>query len=112
MSKRGTGRLKSTQKRDKKSIIDTSKYKKTHEQILGFVKKQAGLDLNKYRDGDGSSSSMTTYWDKNGPKVAIDFKRMDNVDKRKLLGLTNLPYGINVEQGGTWIAYVSRKKKK
>lgn len=51
-------------------VVDSSRYKKTHNDVVSFVKEQVGVDLNKYRSGDGSSPSHTTYWDKSGPKVA------------------------------------------
>lgn len=48
----------------KNGFIDKSRYKADHEEVVKFVKKQVGLDLNKYRDGDGSSPDTTTYWEK------------------------------------------------
>ncbi len=54
-------------------MIDNSKYKKEHDAIIEYVKKQIGTDLNVYRDGDGTSPYTTTYWDLNGPKVCINW---------------------------------------
>ena len=45
-------------------VVDSSRYKKTHNDVVSFVKEQVGVDLNKYRSGDGSSPSHTTYWPK------------------------------------------------
>lgn len=75
------------------------------------MKKQVGVDLNKYRTGDGSEPYMTTFWEK-GPKVAFDFKGMSRGDWDKLMQLTTKPYGVTFEQGNAWIGYISRKKKK
>jgi hypothetical protein len=93
-------------------VVDSSRYKKTHNDVVSFVKEQVGVDLNKYRSGDGSSPSHTTYWDKSGPKVAFDLKGMSSSDRTKLMQLAQKPFGVTVEQGGAWIGFVSRKKKK
>lgn len=94
------------------TIVDNSRYKKSHNETIDFVKKQVGVDLNKYRTGDGSSPSHTTYWDKSGPKVAFDLKGMTSSDRTKLMQLAQKPFGVTVEQGNAWIGYISRKKKK
>lgn len=94
------------------TIVDNSRYKKSHNETIDFVKKQVGVDLNKYRSGDGSSPSHTTYWDKSGPKVAFDLKGMTSSDRTKLMQLAQKPFGVTVEQGNAWIGYISRKKKK
>ena len=93
------------------TIVDNSRYKKSHNETIDFVKKQVGVDLNKYRTGDGSTPDMTTFWEK-GPKVAFDFKKMSRGDWDKLMQLTTKPYGVTFEQGNAWIGYISRKKKK
>jgi hypothetical protein len=93
-------------------VVDSSRYKKTHNDVVSFVKEQVGVDLNKYRSGDGSSPSHTTYWDKSGPKVAFDLKGMTSSDRTKLMQLAQKPFGVTVEQGNAWIGYISRKKKK
>lgn len=93
-------------------VVDRSRYKKTHNDVVSFVKEQVGVDLNKYRSGDGSSPSHTTYWDKSGPKVAFDLKGMTSSDRTKLMQLSQKPFGVTVEQGGAWIDFVSKKKKK
>lgn len=94
------------------TIVDNSRYKKSHNETIDFVKKQVGVDLNKYRSGDGSSPSHTTYWDKSGPKVAFDLKGMTSSDRTKLMQLAQKPFGVTFEQGNAWIGYISRKKKK
>lgn len=93
------------------TIVDNSRYKKSHNETIDFVKKQVGVDLNKYRTGDGSEPYMTTFWEK-GPKVAFDFKGMSRGDWDKLMQLTTKPYGVTFEQGNAWIGYISKKKKK
>ena len=93
------------------TIVDNSRYKKSHNETIDFVKKQVGVDLNKYRTGDGSEPYMTTFWEK-GPKVAFDFKGMSRGDWDKLMQLTTKPYGVTFERGNAWIGYISRKKKK
>lgn len=108
MSKRGSG----SSTRASSGFVDHSKYAKQHNDIVSFVKKQVGVDLNKYRDGDGSSPSTSSYWEKDGPKVAFDFKSVARSDWDKLMQLTTKPYGITFERGGAWIGYISRKKKK
>ena len=50
-------------------MIDNSTYKKNHDAIIEFVKTQtniANIDLNDYRDGNGTDPYTTTYWDKDG----------------------------------------------
>ena len=105
MSKRGSG----SSTRASGGFVDRSKYAKYHNEIVSFVKKQVGVDLNKYRDGDGTSPSHTAYWDKNGTKVAFDLKGMTSSDRTKLMQLTQKPFGVTVEQGGAWIGFVSKK---
>lgn len=107
MSKRGSGSSARAG-----GFKDGSRYAKEHNSIVSFVKEQVGVDLNKYRSGDGSSPSDTAYWDKSGAKVAFDLKGMSSSDRAKLMQLTQKPFGVTVEQGGAWIGFVSRKKKK
>lgn len=94
----------------KNGFIDKSRYKADHEEVVKFVKKQVGLDLNKYRDGDGSSPDTTTYWEKKGSAVVINHKALSMVDKQKLDSLQIKEYGIDVTEGGGWFSYVSMKK--
>ena len=107
MSKRGSGSSARAG-----GFKDGPRDAKEHNSIVSFVKKQVGVDLNKYRSGDGSSPSDTAYWDKSGAKVAFDLKGMSSSDRAKLMQLTQKPFGVTVEQGGAWIGFVSRKKKK
>lgn len=94
----------------KNGFIDKSRYKADHEEVVKFVKKQVGLDLNKYRDGDGSSPNTTTYWERKGSAVVINHKALSTVDKQKLDSLKIKEYGIDVTEGGGWFSYVSMKK--
>lgn len=81
MSKRGSG----SSTRASSGFVDHSRYAKQHNDIVSFVKKQVGVDLNKYRDGDGSSPSTSSFWEKDGAKVTIlkesDFKKEDAANK-------------------------------
>lgn len=96
-------------------FVDKSKYAKQHNETVDFIKKQVGVDLNKYRDGDGTSAFTTSYWDKDGFKVAFDLKGMSASDRKSLMQLTT-KYGgkLKVEEGGAWIgyAYLSHQGKK
>ncbi len=42
-------------------MIDNSVYKKEHDAVVEYVKTQIGIDLNAYRDGDGTNPYTTTY---------------------------------------------------
>ena len=53
---------------------DVSKFAEDHRRIVELVFSQAGLDLNKYRTGDGSSPYNTHYWEQDGPGLVIDSK--------------------------------------
>lgn len=53
-------------------MVDNSIYKDKHDKVINYVKKQIGIDLNKYRSGDGTKPSMTTYWDVKGIKVCLN----------------------------------------
>ena len=46
-------------------MTDNSVYKKEHDSIIDYVKSQINIDLNEYRDGDGTSPFTTTYLDIN-----------------------------------------------
>lgn len=91
-------------------FVDHSPYKADHDEVVNFVKQQVGLDLNQYRDGDGSSPSGTAYWDKNEIGVAFNHNQMNRVDMQKLQSLTTKNYGITIETGGAWFSYVYLKK--
>ena len=108
MSKRGSG----SSARAGGGFVDHSKYAKQHNDIVSFVKKQVGVDLNKYRDGDGSSPSTSSFWEKYGAKVAFDLKGMSSSDRTKLMQLAQKPFGVVVEPAGGWVGFVSRKRKK
>lgn len=88
--------------------VDHSKYAKEHQWVVDYVKHQLNIDLNKYRDGDGSSPFTTSYWEKTGPKVAIDFTKMSKNDLNAIRSLKS----VIVEGGGGWFAYISKRKNK
>ena len=90
MSKRGSG----SSTRASGGFVDHSRYAKQHQDVVSFVKKQVGVDLNKYRDGDGSSPSTSSYWEKDGAKVAFDLKGMSSSDRTKLMQLAQKPFGV------------------
>lgn len=113
MPKEKRGGKKSPSKQPKSTaeprFSDTSKYSAQHNEIVDWVKKQTGVDLNKYRNGNGESPYTTSYWDKNGPKVAVDLKGMSTAD-RVALDNAAASYGgkrLLVEIGGAWIGYIS-----
>lgn len=94
-----------------KNFDSYSKYAKEHKETVDFVKKQIGVDLNKYRDGDGSSPFTTSFWDKDGFKVAVDTKHMNKKDFRALQLLTTKYNGkVKLEEGGAWFHYVYLNK--
>lgn len=84
----------------------TDKYKASHDEIIDFVKKQVGIDLNKYRDGNGDDPYTTAYWDKSGYKVAINRKALTKEDQNRLNELV-AKGKIKQEQGGSWFDYIS-----
>lgn len=95
-------------------MIDNSKYKKEHNEVVEYVKNQIGIDLNIYRDGDGTSSYTTTYWDLNGFKVCINWSgstgAMDRNTQLKIKNLVNKSNGkLVLEWGGAWFKYIYLK---
>lgn len=105
-----TGNGGSTESPPSSGFVDHSQYKADHDEVVNFVKQQVGLDLNQYRDDDGSSPSGTAYWDKNEIGVAFNHNQMNRVDMQKLQSLTTKNYGITIETGGAWFSYVYLKK--
>ena len=93
-------------------IIDNSKFKKQHDEVIEYVKKQIGIDLNIYRDGDGTKPYTTSYWDKDGIKVCINWcgsdGGMDRNTQNKIATLVNNSKGkLLLEWGGAWFKYIS-----
>lgn len=89
-----------------------SKYSAQHKKTVSYVKKQTGVDLNKYRSGNGETPNTTTFWDKKGPKVAVNLNKMSQSDRTKLMSLANR-YGGNrltVERAGAWMVFVDYKE--
>ena len=91
--------------------LANSKYKKNHDSVIEFVKTQIGIDLNNYRDGDGSSPYTTTYWDKNGIKLCINWcgssGGMDRNTQYRIADLVNKSNGkLSLEWGGAWFKYI------
>lgn len=92
-------------------MIDNSKYKKEHDAIIEYVKNQIGIDLNAYRDGDGTSPYSTTYWDLNGDKVCINWcgstGGMSKGIQQKIEYLVSKSNGkLALEWGGAWFKYI------
>ena len=92
-------------------LVDNSIYKKEHDAIIDYVKSQINIDLNEYRDGDGTDPSTTTYWDKKGYKVCINCSErcggMDRSTQTKLETLVNKSNGkLALEWGGAWFKYI------
>ena len=88
----------------KEKFIDKSRYAKKHKEISDYIKHQTNIDIDEYRDGDGSSSSTTSYWEQKGAKVAVNWNKMPRNVKNTILGMK----GIKVETGGAWLSYISR----
>ena len=92
-------------------LVDNSVYKNKHDAVVEYVKTQIGIDLNEYRDGDGTSPFTTTYWDKNGFKTCINWcgssGGMDRSTQTKLETLVNKSNGkLALEWGGAWFKYI------
>lgn len=90
---------------------DNSQYKEIHDNIVEYVKEQIGIDLNNYRDGDGTNPYTTTYWDVNGPKVCINWcgsrGGMDFNTQQQLERLAAMSHGkVVLEWGGAWFKYI------
>lgn len=92
-------------------IVDNSIYKKKHDAVVEYVKTQIGIDLNQYRDGDGTSPYTTTYWDLNGFKTCINWcgsrGGMDINTQNQIERLVNNSNGkLALEWGGAWFKYI------
>ena len=92
-------------------LVDNSAYKKEHDAIIDYVKSQINIDLNEYRDGDGTSPFTTTYWDINGFKTCINWcgsrGGMNRSTQTKLETLVNKSNGkLALEWGGAWFKYI------
>lgn len=92
-------------------LVDKSSHKKEHDAIIDYVKSQINIDLNEYRNGDGTDPSTTTYWDKKGSKVCINCSErcggMDRSTQTKLETLVNKSNGkLALEWGGAWFKYI------
>lgn len=90
---------------------DNSVYKKEHDSVIEYVKSQIGIDLNAFRDGDGTSPYTTTCWDINGFKVCINWNGstggMDRNTQQKIENLVNKKNGkLALEWGGAWFKYI------
>lgn len=84
----------------------TSTFETSHAETITFIKKHLNVDLNQYRDGDGSSPYTTAYWDKDGFKVAFDLKGMDREERNKLLHYAKKEASpLVIERGGSWFGY-------
>jgi len=92
-------------------MTDNSIYKTEHDKIIEFVLVQSAIDLNKYRDGDGTSPYTTTYWDLNGPKVCVNWcgsrGGMDiNTQNTLMRLLQKYKDKLFVEWGGAWFKFI------
>lgn len=90
-------------------MIDNSKYKATHDEIVAYVKHQIGIDLNDYRNGNGESPFTTTYWDLNGPLVCVNWcgsiGGMDRNTQNQIMRLT-AKGKLTAVWGGAWFKYI------
>ena len=92
-------------------MIDNSTYKKNHDAIIEFVKTQIGIDLNDYRDGNGTDPYTTTYWDKDGVKLCINWSgSIGGMDRNTQCAISDLVNKLNgklaLEWGGAWFKYI------
>ena len=92
-------------------LTANSKYKKQHNEVISYVRKQIGIDLNQYRDGDGTDPSTTTYWDITGPMTCINWcgstGGMDIVTKNAILELVSKSNNkLKLVDAGAWIKYI------
>ena len=92
-------------------MIDNSAYKKNHDAIIEFVKTQIGIDLNDYRDGNGTDPYTTTYWDKDGVKLCINWSgSIGGMDRNTQYAISDLVNKLNgklaLEWGGAWFKYI------
>lgn len=90
---------------------DNSVYKAEHDAVVEYVKTQTGIDLNTYRDGNGTSPYTTTYWDLNGFKTCINWcgsrGGMDRNTQNQIKRLVNNSNGkLSLECGGAWFKYI------
>lgn len=89
-------------------FIDNSRYKKAHNEIVDFVMHQVSIDLNQFRNGDGTSPYTTSYWDaKKRSCICVDWSKMTRNQRNTLLSLKF----ITVTIGGAWIAYIAKNMK-
>lgn len=89
------------------TFTDNSRYRKAHNEIVDFVKNQVSIDLNQFRNGDGTSPYTTSYWDvKKRSCICVDWSKMTRNQRNTLLSLKF----ITVTIGGAWIAYIGIKK--
>lgn len=96
-------------------MIDNSKYKQSHDRIIEYVKEMINIDLNKYRDGDGTNPYTTTYWDINGPKLCVNWcgsvGGMDKTTQENILQFAKYRSGkLIIEDAGAWLKYIYLKE--
>ena len=84
---------------------DVSKFAENHRRIVDLVFSQVGLDLNKYRTGDGSNPFHTHYWEQDGPGLVFDRKSMPRTDFQKLQSLHTAGV-IELHDFGAWMSII------
>lgn len=90
------------------TFTDNSRYRKAHNEIVDFVKNQVSIDLNQFRNGDGTSPYTTSYWDaKKRSCICVDWSKMTRNQRNTLLSLKF----ITVTICGAWMAMISKKQK-
>jgi len=92
-------------------MADNSIYKKEHDAVIAYVKSQINVDLNDYRDGDGTNPYTTAYWDLNGIKVCVNWcgsrGGMDQSIQNRLTQLAHNSNGrLALEWGSAWFKYI------
>lgn len=75
--------------------------------LIGYINKQVGVDLNKYRD------DTTRKFDRRDG-ISIDWDSVPKNDRQKILDLANRYGGdrYSVEDNGAWMKFIRIKKKK
>lgn len=99
-------------KNERSKFVDTSPYKEEHDKVVDYIREQLGIDLNKYRDGDGTNPYTTSYWDCEGCKVCINWSGsiggMNRDTQNRIEMLVKKSHGkLELEWGGAWFKYIS-----
>lgn len=92
-------------------MTDNSRYASLHNKVIDYIKRQTGIDLNDYRDGNGTDPFTTTYWDLNGQAVCVNWNGseggMNRNTQNAITRCVNNSNGkLRMERGGAWFKYI------